>query len=85
MAVAREFDEMTVIVVVTVFVTVTVTVNLAADVRTGDGIRGRDGVLLVTHSQRPTTASPMMSQYEMVLPQFTAKLDLADDTVWYSA
>lgn len=63
----------------------TVTVEVTVDIRTGDGIQGRDEVLRGTHRQRPTTASPMTSQYEMVLPQFTAKLDLADDTVWYSA
>jgi hypothetical protein len=64
---------------------VTVTVGVTVDVRTGDGIRGQDEVLLVTHRQRPTTTSPMTSQYEMVLPQFTAKLDVVDDTIWYSA
>ena len=93
---APEFDEMTVTGVVTVFVAVTVlaaviaenlavTVDVTSDVRTANGIRGRDEALPIARRQRPTTASPMMSQYEAVLPQFTAKLDLAEDTIWYSA
>jgi hypothetical protein len=95
-AAAPEFDEMTLTVAVTVFVAVTllaavmaedvaVTVDVNVDVRTANSIRGRDEVLQIARGQRPTTASPMMSQYEAVLPQFTAKLDLAEDTIWYSA